>query len=422
MAQPQQPRQPRQSLTDLAYRTAAGILGGPVDIATMVMRPLGYRVPDQQVVGGSEWMGRQMERAGLISSARAPVQELLTSLLVPTPSGAGTAISKAIFIGAAAKTWDAAAAAKAKELEKAGADARSIWQQTGTWKGPDGKWRQEIDDSQAKFLAERLPQAQDRLNIANQYLRDAGVPAPRDIASPDRLVSPALKQEALQFADMKVAQGAPSEDLSKVLQHGKAFMSYPDMGSIPIAREIGGGPIRGTYDPAMNRMTVGGGTIRDAANETKSTTLHELQHAIQQREGFARGGSERSAADEVATMIFDKKKRSSDIQKSAEFQEAQALENKLGWEAIEGKVPFEQYERTITNHPGYPLLAEYRQLQEWLRTAPSSGLEAYRRLAGEAEARAVQARMNLTPAERRATFPPESYDVPIEQLIIRGIE
>lgn len=376
MAQPQQPRQPRQSLTDLAYRTAAGILGGPVDIATMVMRPLGYRVPEQQVVGGSEWMGRQMERAGLISSARAPVQEFITSLLVPTPSGAGTAISKAIFIGAAAKTWDAAAAAKAKELEKAGADARSIWQQTGTWKGPDGKWRQEIDDSQARAIENRA---------AAKFMAGPG-PAEYPVGA-----------------------------VSNVMQHREMSAAYPSVMDIKTRLKKGEG---GAYMPST-----GFGEAFDLPSTgTRSTALHEMQHAVQQREGFAKGGTERGAADDVAAMIFEKKKRSSDIQKSSEFQEAQALENKLGWEAIEGKVPFEQYERTITNHPGYPLLAEYRQLQEWLRTAPSSGMEAYRRLAGEAEARAVQTRMNLTPVERRATFPPESYDVPIEQLIIRGIE
>jgi len=41
-------------------------------------------------------------------------------------------------------------------------------------------------------------------------------------------------------------------------------------------------------------------------------------------------------------------------------------------------------------------------------------------LAGEAEARATQARMNMTPEQRRAMFPEESYDVPINELIIRG--
>jgi hypothetical protein len=45
--------------------------------------------------------------------------------------------------------------------------------------------------------------------------------------------------------------------------------------------------------------------------------------------------------------------------------------------------------------------------------------DAYKRLAGEAEARATQSRMNLTPAQRRALFPEESYDVPLNELIIR---
>jgi hypothetical protein len=45
----------------------------------------------------------------------------------------------------------------------------------------------------------------------------------------------------------------------------------------------------------------------------------------------------------------------------------------------------------------------------------------YQRLAGEAEARAVQARMNYPTEELRKIFPLESYDVPIDQLIVRGL-
>jgi len=41
-------------------------------------------------------------------------------------------------------TWDALAAQKAKMLEDMGRDARTIWQETGTWRGKDGKLRQEI--------------------------------------------------------------------------------------------------------------------------------------------------------------------------------------------------------------------------------------------------------------------------------------
>ena len=73
------------SIKDLAYRGLAATLGGPVDLATMVMRPFGYKVPEQQVVGGSEWFGKKMENVGLVSTARAPLQEFAASMIVPSP-------------------------------------------------------------------------------------------------------------------------------------------------------------------------------------------------------------------------------------------------------------------------------------------------------------------------------------------------
>lgn len=65
-----------------------------------------------------------------------------------------------------------------------------------------------------------------------------------------------------------------------------------------------------------------------------------------------------------------------------------------------------------------------------LEKFPSGGTESmfgageeafrkYRLLAGEAEARAVAARRLMTEQQRRATFPLTSYDVPINQLILR---
>ena len=90
------------TIKDLAYRGLASVLGGPVDLAAMVMRPFGYNVPEQQVVGGSEWIGKQLEDVGLVSSARAPVQEFITSMAIPTPSGLakGAALGGAALVGA----------------------------------------------------------------------------------------------------------------------------------------------------------------------------------------------------------------------------------------------------------------------------------------------------------------------------------
>ena len=56
---------------------------------------------------------------------------------------------------------------------------------------------------------------------------------------------------------------------------------------------------------------------------------------------------------------------------------------------------------------------------ESIMSGDISDFDAYRRLAGEAEARLTQARMKLTPAERLAQYPVSQFDVPVEQQIVR---
>lgn len=89
------------SIKDLAYRGLAAALGGPVDMATMVMRPFGYKTPDAQVVGGSEWIGQKMQDAGIIGSARNPLSEFVASMIVPGPDDlARAAVMAPALIGA----------------------------------------------------------------------------------------------------------------------------------------------------------------------------------------------------------------------------------------------------------------------------------------------------------------------------------
>ena len=47
----------------------------------------------------------------------------------------------------------------------------------------------------------------------------------------------------------------------------------------------------------------------------------------------------------------------------------------------------------------------------------TEGFKRYLRSAGEAEARATQARRNMSMEERRKLFPLRSYDVPIKDLL-----
>lgn len=75
--------QVKQGLKDAANRGVAAFFGGPVDLASMVMRPFGYSTPDRDVVGGSEWIGKQMEQRGMVSEARNPIAEFLSAVAVP---------------------------------------------------------------------------------------------------------------------------------------------------------------------------------------------------------------------------------------------------------------------------------------------------------------------------------------------------
>lgn len=82
LADPQFRADVGQGLLGALNRGAVGgLLGGPVDIATMAMRPLGYRV--EKPVGGSEWIGDQMERMGIVGPQRNAVAETLASVAVP---------------------------------------------------------------------------------------------------------------------------------------------------------------------------------------------------------------------------------------------------------------------------------------------------------------------------------------------------
>ena len=81
--------------------------------------------------------------------------------LVPNMAG--------MFIGKGAKTWDAVKASQAIDMEKAGVDPRKIWTETGNWRGPDGKWRQEIPDNKSSIKAQK--------GEALEYLSDSGVAA-----------------------------------------------------------------------------------------------------------------------------------------------------------------------------------------------------------------------------------------------------
>ena len=179
---------------------------------------------------------------------------------------------------------------------------------------------------------------------------------------------------------------------SRLMQHPELSAAYPDTGNIPYRKHNNPGA---SYDPAEDAINIPQGSghpdmsqeLRDAA--VKSPALHELQHAIQQREGFARGGSPEGLPEALGN-------------------DAKALRTKANQLLAQGNRP-----------EALALEKQARQLDSQIVWGSHAPQELYRRLAGEAEARLTQSRMAMTGAERAASYPPGMYDVPVGDQIVR---
>lgn len=155
-------------VTDVLNRAlVAGTLGAPVDIATMVMRPFGYK--EEAPVGGSEWIGRQMERAGMVTPTRRPVAEFMTSLAPAAVTGG---------VGLARYGTGLARQALGGETRRAAETARQATMQ-----------RYEAPISEAQRRAEQAGR------VVTQMERQPTVAAQRAGAAP---LTPAQQQAALQ--------------------------------------------------------------------------------------------------------------------------------------------------------------------------------------------------------------------------------
>jgi len=266
---------------------------------------------------------------------------------------------KQIFIGENANTWNKEAAKTAVEMEKAGAKPEDIWSATGTFRGAEGKLRQEISD---KYSTIKGGGSFEDV-IMNAY--DRGVERTRGTA----------QREYWQPYKTTV---------DDVLFHHNLSEAYPELMKIESQLTPNGTGSKGQLMLTDKDLIM---QIRPdlQGKKAESTMLHELQHGVQEKEGFAKGGSVEGVVKEAN-------------------KEAEEIAKKLN------EMPYgsPQYEET------YKKFLEKRQ-----NITVDQAQDMYKRLAGEAEARAVQSRMNMTDAERRAKFPYQSYDVPINELIVR---
>ena len=358
------------------------------------------------------------QHAGPVPSPNDPVIDALAaSTAVGGPSSLRAAIAgvpnlgqAGIFGGVGAKTADKVALQRAQQMTGEGVPREQIWQQTGWFQGPEGQWRFEIDDSLAQQRFEQMPRQ--------------------------------------DYAGTEYMKG----DVAQALYHPELGAAYPDMQDIQMAYyPKGGGGRKGAYYPAVgpNPLPEQISVWNPDYQAGKSTLLHELQHAIQERENFARGGN---PSDPAIGQLFPNPKyaqyqarkaevdRANELIESPEYKiEREAAEDLWNEEFAPRLTKLELAEDTTGSMDAMKavddLFAEYKAekakrfplgafvddivqnvgLKEPSEFIPSH--EVYRRATGEAEARLVQARRDLTPEQRRMRAPWLDYDVPEDQLL-----
>jgi hypothetical protein len=313
---------------------ALGMLpaGRPAEAGTMALGRAGERMAERVVP-------QVMERGGLPA-------EMLGAMAQGSRSK--------MFIGPDAKTWDQKAAIKAANMERKGATPQEIWSETGTARGPDKMWRQEISDKPSTM---------------------------KGSGDFEKTIMSAYERGSQRTGDQLY-----KTNVGDVLFHHELAQAYPELMSIetqmlPKSRTARGSLIK-TSDGQVLRVK------EDLpSQDARSTMMHELQHAIQEQERFAVGGN---------TRDFARMRQEADDKIAILNDQMRSLVREMDNPATTATKKSElksQYENLMS------------QRQALVPAAQIDPMEAYGHLMGEAEARLTQRRLNLTPEERRQNFP-----------------
>lgn len=276
----------------------------------------------------------------------------------------------------------------AEEMEAAGYSQEKIRQETGLFRSYDGKWRFEMDDS--------------KLTLTDSI--------------------------------------EPYTTLGELIVHDELFAAYPDMRRMPVIFHHLSNGKRGSYSVSFDEIQLN----RDLMQEPealKDVLIHEIQHAIQEREGFASGSNvrywERRLKEGYDGRRLDARKKAQALrdeydslsrEKPEFFKEMTELEkttpnvprgridwntleqiedDPLEWQEFDAKR--EELEKKYGESDVFDFFDLSYRLGEAERQGARTASELYYETAGEIEARDVTSRRILTEEQRKRNRPDVDY-------------
>lgn len=330
-------------------------------------------------------------------------------------TGRGTQM---LFAGKNARTANMQTLNRARALEASGVKAEDILRETGWFRGMDGKWRFEIDDSAMEYRANgdaRLLEegGYRRLDeLTEKWVRNAE-------GRGDPLTADELAESEQLESEYFDRAWAAKYELADFLRHSGLFEAYPKLRHTSLVFERTDPGINGYYNAGTDTIVLND-KLRGAP---ESTLVHEIQHVIQRAEGFARGSTpEYWAARDYETgeitrsldRDYDQVLRSLDSEtrnKYLRYQELnRAMENlenaEEGTPAAEKYVQLERIsDQLYTELWGTPEFNRLLDLKRQIDTPREVYDRFYRNTAGEIEARDAAARRGYNTEQRRLRMP-----------------
>ena len=251
-----------------------------------------------------------------------------------------------MMIGPESALWDKQMAFEAAKLKKANKSPQEIYEKTGVSTGLDKNFRQEISD-ESSFLK--------------------GGPTFNDVVM-NRMA--ALKIDKPTVKD--------------IFYHPQLMEAYPELGNIEIQFIKKGDSANASYSPSENIIRVNGNLKTKKAN---NSLLHELQHAIQEKEGWAKGADANAYLRKYQKMQNELDERLS--------QANQALKKYVGTPDYERELKHRnQISQEYMDFVGQDMMGAYHKAKD-----------EYMKVAGEAEARLTQNREKMSMKQRKEVYP-----------------
>ena len=310
--------------------------------------------------------------------------------------------------------------AVARDMEKAGKDAKDIKLATGWERGAEGKWRYEILDlkyfgnGDAGYKKARGKQSWSKeLDSLSDRIFNG-----EELSEEEQKRFEELAKEEDNFKTDYLNREKPY--LSDWVENDELFKAYPDLKRVQIVftdqlpTDIGG-----IYKYKENTIIINTNYV----DNISSVLAHEVQHAIQYIEGFAKGGSEESVQDlfDRAHSEYMARVWADELEEKAkemgEYYNQTAVYDALlnDYKGFEDYMPnkearikgFNYFVRGYADRSLDNLIEKFRADE---RVSINSHNE-YMKLAGEVEARNVQSRLGMSAEERRRSLAIETEDV-----------